>query len=343
MMNDAGADLVLRIHANGGGRAQEGAMMLVPDGHMPEDVEKESISAGEIIFDAYLEETGADNLGVIPRSDMTGFNWSTVSVCLIEMGFMTNPAEDELMSTDKYQDKIVKGLANGIENWHGMKEEESMPAASAKKEDIPVEHEANLPDGFVYVRDIDPGIRVDLQYASVHNFTGDVVDGYYSTGAAILTEDTAKALSRVQDYLNEKGYGLLVYDAYRPIKAVELFVKWVQNDDTDTKEDYYPELEKAKLLELGYIARRSTHSKGNTVDLTVVDADTGELLDMGGHFDFFGDISHTDASSLTNEQKKNRELLRDAMLKYGFSPYSKEWWHFSLDSAGGDRYNFDVK
>jgi N-acetylmuramoyl-L-alanine amidase len=121
MMNDADADLVLRIHANGGGRAQEGAMMLVPDGHMPEDVEKESISAGEIIFAAYLEETGADNLGVILRSDMTGFNWSTVPVCLIEMGFMTNPAEDELMNTDEYQDKIVKGLANGIENWYGMK------------------------------------------------------------------------------------------------------------------------------------------------------------------------------------------------------------------------------
>jgi N-acetylmuramoyl-L-alanine amidase len=118
MMNEAGADLVIRIHANGGNSSEKGAMMLVPDGHIPEDVEDESILAGEIIFENYLAETGAANLGVIPRSDMTGFNWSTVPVCLIEMGFMTNPEEDELLATDEYRDKCAAGLAKGIEEWY---------------------------------------------------------------------------------------------------------------------------------------------------------------------------------------------------------------------------------
>jgi D-alanyl-D-alanine dipeptidase len=257
---------------------------------------------------------------------------------------VTEPATAwENTTTPSIAEEETAQVANDSENWYGMKEEGAASATPAGREDVPAEHEADLPDGFVYVRDVNPDIRVDLQYASVHNFTGNVVDGYYSTGAAILTEETAEALSLVQDYLVEMGYGLLIYDAYRPITAVERFVEWSQNDDTDTKEYYYPDHEKATLFDLGYIARRSGHSKGNTVDLTVVDADTGEPLDMGGHFDFFGDISHADASALTVVQKENRELLRNAMLKYGFSPYSKEWWHFSLNSAGGDSYDFDVK
>jgi N-acetylmuramoyl-L-alanine amidase len=114
-MNQAKVDFCIRIHANGGNPSQSGAMMLVPDGHVPEAVETSSREAGEIIFKAYLAETGAKNLGVIPRSDMTGFNWSKVPVCLIEMGFMTNKAEDELMETEAYRNKCALGLANGIE------------------------------------------------------------------------------------------------------------------------------------------------------------------------------------------------------------------------------------
>jgi N-acetylmuramoyl-L-alanine amidase len=117
LMNSSGVDICIRIHANGGGASQSGAMMLVPEGHMPKDVEQASRKAGEIIFREYLTETGAKDLGVIPRGDMTGFNWSKVPVCLIEMGFMTNKAEDELMETDAYREKCALGLADGIEKY----------------------------------------------------------------------------------------------------------------------------------------------------------------------------------------------------------------------------------
>jgi len=114
MMNDAGVDLCIRIHANGGGSSDTGAMMLVPSGSVSEDIQSKSSEAGEVIFSHYLEATGANDLGVIPRSDLSGFNWSEVPVCLIEMGFMTNSAEDKKLATDAYQDKIVEGLADGI-------------------------------------------------------------------------------------------------------------------------------------------------------------------------------------------------------------------------------------
>ncbi|MDR0854005.1 MAG: N-acetylmuramoyl-L-alanine amidase [Clostridiales Family XIII bacterium] len=118
MMNNAGVNLCIRIHANGGDAAQHGAMMLVPSGSVPAEIQSASKTAGEIIFNHFLQETGAVSLGVIPRSDLSGFNWSTVPVCLIEMGFMTNYDEDLLMSTEDYQYRIAKGLADGIESWH---------------------------------------------------------------------------------------------------------------------------------------------------------------------------------------------------------------------------------
>jgi D-alanyl-D-alanine dipeptidase len=203
-------------------------------------------------------------------------------------------------------------------------------------------HDTNLPDGFVYVRDLNPNIRVDLRYAGTHNFTGSVVDGYYSTDAAILKKNAARSLSRVQKYLEKKGYGLLIYDAYRPEKSVACFVAWSQNDDTSAKEEFYPSYKKSQLFKLGYIARRSNHSRGIAVDLTLVDIKSGLPLDMGGPFDFFGDISHMDATGLTDEQEKNRGILRNAMERYEFSPYSKEWWHFSFGNSS-DSYDFDVR
>jgi N-acetylmuramoyl-L-alanine amidase len=122
MMNEANADLVVRIHANGGKSSEKGAMVLVPDGHIPKSVENISKEAGEIILDSFIAETGANNIGVIPRKDMTGFNWSKVPVCLIEMGYMTNPQEDKLLSTDEYKEKCALGIANGIVKWHKERE-----------------------------------------------------------------------------------------------------------------------------------------------------------------------------------------------------------------------------
>lgn len=186
-----------------------------------------------------------------------------------------------------------------------------------------------LPEGFVHLRDVAPDITVELRYASTDNFTGRVVDGYETTDAAILRLEAAEALAEVQRSLDPLGLGLHVWDAFRPTRAVDNFVEWSHDPDDSTKPEYYPDHEKPELFELGYIAEKSRHSLGGTVDLTVIDAASGEPLDMGGPFDFFGELSHYDAAGLSDEQRANRALLRDAMEAQGFEPYPQEWWHFT--------------
>lgn len=199
---------------------------------------------------------------------------------------------------------------------------ESSPTAQAPSA-------ATLPDGFVHLSETAPGVEVELRYATDDNFTGSVVDGYRSTDAAILREHAAEALGAVQRELEQQGLGLLVWDAFRPTRAVDYFVEWARNPDDSTQAEYYPGLEKAQLFELGYIAEHSRHSLGGTVDLTLIRLADGEALDMGGAFDFFGERSHYDAAGLTEEQRQNRALLRTAMELQGFEPYPLEWWHFS--------------
>ena len=201
----------------------------------------------------------------------------------------------------------------------------------------------SLPAGFTHVTDLAPGIRVELRYATSRNFTGAPVPGYESKTAAILRTSAAKALAKVQSDLKKKGLGLLVYDAYRPVRAVAAFVKWSQNSDQSTKARYYPNVDKKRLFSLGYIARRSSHSLGSTVDLTIV-GENGRPLDMGGEFDLFDRRSHYRTDGLTAAQTRNRATLRDAMLARGFTPYSSEWWHFTYSPAmTGERQNFPVR
>ena len=142
------------------------------------------------------------------------------------------------------------------------------------------------------------------------------------------------------DELIIKGYRLKVFDAYRPQKAVTHFVNWAKDlNDTRMKKYFYPELDKSVLFDQGYIAEKSSHSRGSTVDLTLFDMNTEKEVDMGGTYDYFGEISHPDYMQITAEQYKNRMILREAMLANGFKPLDEEWWHFTLkDEPYPDTY-----
>ena len=185
--------------------------------------------------------------------------------------------------------------------------------------------------GFVLLTDVIPDAILEIRYYSTYNFVGERIDGYEEP-CALLTREAAQALKAVSDALLEKGYRLKIFDAYRPRMAVEHFVRWAQDpEDTRMQEYFYPELRKDRLFPEGYIATRSGHSRGSTVDLTLVDMATGREVDMGGPFDFFGEKSHGDYENLTAEQKTNRQLLKDAMTAHGFRALATEWWHFTLE------------
>ena len=188
-----------------------------------------------------------------------------------------------------------------------------------------------LPAGFVRLGDAIPGIVLDVRYYGADNFVGAPVDGYEAP-AAILTQPAAGALRQVQASLRARGFALKVFDAYRPQAAVDHFVRWAADlSDKCTKAEYYPDVPKAELFARGYIAEMSGHSRGSTVDLTVVRLADGAELDMGTPFDFFGAESAVDYADLTAAQRANRRLLADAMRAQGFEPYAEEWWHYTLE------------
>ncbi|WP_179335251.1 M15 family metallopeptidase [Winogradskyella costae] len=187
-----------------------------------------------------------------------------------------------------------------------------------------------LPNGFVYAKSVIPDLDVELRYFSQNNFVGDTIDGY-KANRLILTKGTVEKLKLVQDELYQQNLCLKVYDGYRPQRAVNHFITWARKlSDTVNKAVFYPEVKKKNLFKSGYIATRSGHSRGSTIDLTIADGETGEPLDMGSPYDFFGEASWIAYAALTDEQKKNRQLLQTVMLKHNFRNYSKEWWHFTL-------------
>ncbi|HQD40087.1 MAG TPA: M15 family metallopeptidase [Bacillota bacterium] len=202
-----------------------------------------------------------------------------------------------------------------------------------------VSSQNQLPEGFVYVTDVIPTALLEIRYFSEDNFVGAVIDGYHAP-KAILTIEAAQALKKAADLLYEQGYYIKIFDAYRPQRAVDHFIRWAKDlNDTKMKEKYYPALDKSVLFELGYIAEKSGHSRGSTVDLTLVDISTGEELDMGSGFDFFGEISNHGTDLITEEQEENRNILRDAMVAAGFEVYPEEWWHYKLkDEPYPDTY-----
>lgn len=199
-------------------------------------------------------------------------------------------------------------------------------------------------EGFVDLAEAIPGVRADIRYATARNLTGHPLAGYLAP-KALATREAAAALSVAFEEARRRGYGMLIYDAYRPQKAVLDFVRWSQEPETNaTKAEFYPELEKGMLFPLGYIAERSGHSRGSTVDLTLTDG-AGAPLDMGTDFDFMGDKSHHGAAGLTEAQTSNRELLRAIMTAAGFAPYENEWWHYRLtgEPYPDTYFDFDIK
>lgn len=196
-------------------------------------------------------------------------------------------------------------------------------------------------DGFVYLDQVLKSARYDVRYAGSENFIGEPIDGYQAA-RIILTRQAATALAAVEQDLALSGLALKVFDGYRPQRAVNEFRRWASDpQDIRQKARYYPDRDKSALFRDGYIAKHSGHSRGSTVDLTLVEASSGTELDMGSPFDFFGPISHHGTALISVQQTRNRETLRQAMLRHGFEPYSAEWWHYTLKAEPYPTTYFD--
>lgn len=223
-----------------------------------------------------------------------------------------------------------------------------------------------IPEGFVEIRQIIPDIILDLRYATNHNFLGVKVDGY-NAEKCYITKTAADSLAKVQSELRKFSLSLKIYDAYRPQCAVDHFVRWAKGlSDTLTKKEFYPTVDKSRLFIDGYIAQKSGHSRGSTVDLTIVSMPLGSQpefdvnnqcecykpvdqrfkdnsIDMGTGFDCFNSLSHTENPNITPQQKANRLLLKSLMEKYGFTNLAEEWWHFTLRNELFPKTYFDFK
>lgn len=187
------------------------------------------------------------------------------------------------------------------------------------------------PSGFILLSDQVPGIIQEIRYFSTYNFIGERINGYEEP-CALLTREAARALQAVSGEMMVRGYRLKIFDAYRPVSAVKHFVLWgIEDQDIRMKPYFYPKLEKQELFAKGYIAKLSSHSRGSTVDLTLLDMQTGQELDMGSPFDYFGEVSHPGYRGVTEEQYANRMMLQRAMVQNGFKPLDCEWWHFTLE------------
>lgn len=225
-----------------------------------------------------------------------------------------------------------------------------------------------LPNNFVYLHDIDPSIQQDIRYASYHNFIGRPITGY-QTSQCILTQPAAQALAKLQKELNKYSLSLKVYDCYRPQMAVNDFINWSQlQNQQQMKAEFYPRVNKADFFKLGYVAAKSGHTRGSTTDLTIVPLPTppqqtyhpGQKLvacfapykkrfhdnsiDMGTGFDCMDETAHYANLTINKTAQKNRKLLHDIMIKYGFAPYADEWWHFTLrnEPYSNTYFNFPV-
>ena len=192
---------------------------------------------------------------------------------------------------------------------------------------------SDVPSNFSKIERIKPPILIDIRYSGSDNFLGRTVIGYESP-KNVLTNEVIEALTRIQKILSKNGLGIKLYDGYRPQKSVNDFIEWSNKiSDTLTKQKYYPDEKKDSLIIKGYIAKKSAHSRGSTIDVTLIYTDSinyGKELDMGSGWDFFGIKSWIDYDSISDLQKKNRNYLQNIMNQNGFRSYSKEWWHFTL-------------
>lgn len=184
-------------------------------------------------------------------------------------------------------------------------------------------------------------VRLDIRYATTYNFVGDVIEGY-NLPLAIMTREATAALKEASADFREMGYGIWIYDAYRPERAVQHFLSWSRDsEDIRMKDDFYPEMSKEDVVGKGYIAVRSNHTHGSTIDMTLYSLEHGYPLDMGGTFDLFDERSAPDFEDITDIQKENRRILRVTMEKHGFFISDIEWWHFTLKNQPYEDVFFD--
>jgi D-alanyl-D-alanine dipeptidase len=192
---------------------------------------------------------------------------------------------------------------------------------------------------FVFVDEFTSGMRWDSKYATWDNFTGRPVDGYLAN-RIVGTRALCSALEDAREKAETSGFGLLLWDGYRPQRAVDCFLQWSkQPEDSRTKPRHYPNIDRAEMFAKGYVSAKSGHSRGSTVDLTLYHLATGELAPMGGHHDLMDSISHHGAKGITATEASNRQALRSIMATCGFTPYDSEWWHYTLaDEPHPDTY-----
>ena len=185
-------------------------------------------------------------------------------------------------------------------------------------------------DDFFFVDELVPGVRWDAKYATWDNFTGKPVDGY-AANRIVGTGALCAALERAREKAASLGFGLLLWDAYRPQRAVDCFLRWSkQPEDGRTKPRHYPNIDRAEMFEKGYVAARSGHSRGSTVDLTLYYLAAGELAPTGGNYDLMDPVSHHGAKGITQVEVRNRQYLCSIMEACGFNRYDYEWWHYTL-------------
>ncbi|UVI32885.1 M15 family metallopeptidase [Paenibacillus spongiae] len=259
-----------------------------------------------------------------------------------------DPQPDVPVQPPQAEESVVPAVPPVDQSETGSEHEEDVAVGSDRDHDAEagIEEETvikkrQLPKGFVYLDEVIPSALYDIRYYSDYNFVGKPIEGYKAP-LAIMSSKAAEALAAVNQDLEDQGYVLKIYDAYRPKKAVEHFIRWSKDSqDSAMKETFYPDEEKESLFKRGYIAKRSGHTRGSTVDLTIVDKETGNEVDMGGVFDFLGDISAHGSKLITAKQAANRNILKNAMVKQGFEPYSKEWWHYTLHDEPFPKQYFD--
>lgn len=197
------------------------------------------------------------------------------------------------------------------------------------------------PELFTNILDVEPSIAIDLKYFTGDNFVGTRVSGYDSE-TCWITRPAAIALQRVQHELSEFGLGLKIFDAYRPQRAVDHFIGWCEiAEPCSTQERFFPDLNRSDLFKKGYLVKHSSHSRGSTVDLTIIDLESGTELEMGTEFDYFGPESWFDCQSISLEARANRMLLQRVMEQNGFVPFQQEWWHFTLQGEPYPTKYFD--
>ena len=247
---------------------------------------------------------------------------AAIALCLTSCRHQAAPEPAEPQAISEYSEPSVPSKNS----------EPSTPSNSSNLSNLSnLSNPASPEADFVLLADVCPDIIQEIRYYTTYNFVGERIPGY-ERPVAYLTRQAADSLKLVCDDLKEQGYRLKVFDAYRPQMAVDFFVRWGSDlDDQRMKEYFYPDCPKSELFRRGYIAHKSGHTRGSTLDLTLFDMKTEREVDMGGTYDFLGETSHYNYSrGLTRDQINHRRILREAMMRHGFKPIAVEWWHFTL-------------